>query len=81
MFAKVAVPDQSYVEVNRVICKIHIVFEGGKSLYEQTLVLRNVSFLSIVDIDINNEPVHEISNNVVCVTSKGSDQPAHMVVA
>ena len=25
-----------------------------------------------------NEPRHEISNNVVCVTSKGSDQPAHM---
>ena len=25
-----------------------------------------------------NEPVHEISNNVVCVTSKASDQPAHM---
>ena len=24
------------------------------------------------------EPSHEISNNVVCVTSKGSDQPAHM---
>ena len=24
-----------------------------------------------------NEPQHEISNNVVCVTSKGSDQPAH----
>ena len=23
------------------------------------------------------EPVHEISNNVVCATSKGSDQPAH----
>ena len=23
------------------------------------------------------EPVHEISNNVVCGTSKGSDQPAH----
>ena len=22
-------------------------------------------------------PVHEISNNVVCATSKGSDQPAH----
>ena len=21
---------------------------------------------------------HEISNNIVCVTSKGSDQPAHM---
>ena len=26
----------------------------------------------------NNEPRHEISNNVVCATSKGSDQPAHM---
>ena len=25
----------------------------------------------------NDEPVHEISNNVVCVTSKASDQPAH----
>ena len=25
-----------------------------------------------------NEPRIEISNNVVCATSKGSDQPAHM---
>ena len=25
----------------------------------------------------SNEPVHEISNNVVCATSKASDQPAH----
>ena len=24
-----------------------------------------------------NEPVHEISNNVVCATSKVTDQPAH----
>ena len=24
-----------------------------------------------------NEPRHEIPNNVVCATSKGSDQPAH----
>ena len=24
-----------------------------------------------------NEPVHEIPNNVVCATSKASDQPAH----
>ena len=23
------------------------------------------------------EPVHEISNNVVCATSRASDQPAH----
>ena len=26
---------------------------------------------------ISFEPVHEISNNVVCATSKASDQPAH----
>ena len=26
------------------------------------------------------EPCHEISNNVVCATSKGSAQPAHMPV-
>ena len=26
---------------------------------------------------INFEPVHEISNNVVCATSKASGQPAH----
>ena len=26
---------------------------------------------------LDNEPVHEISNNVVCATSKASDQPAH----
>ena len=28
--------------------------------------------------DIEYEPVHEISNNVVCATSKASDQPVHM---
>ena len=26
---------------------------------------------------LGNEPQHEISNNVVCATSKASDQPAH----
>ena len=26
---------------------------------------------------LENEPWHEISNNLVCVTSKGSDQPGH----
>ena len=26
---------------------------------------------------ISYEPVREISNNVVCATSKASDQPAH----
>ena len=29
-------------------------------------------------ISIKYEPRHEISNNVICATSKGPDQPAHM---
>ena len=32
-------------------------------------------FLWIISL---NEPLHEISNNVVCATSRASDQPAHM---
>ena len=31
----------------------------------------------IIIIIIIIEPAHEISNNVVCATSKASDQPAH----
>ena len=27
--------------------------------------------------DKNDEPGHEISDNVICATSKDSDQPAH----
>ena len=39
-------------------------------------------FTCLVNIDTTHasviyEPVHEISNNVVCATSKASDQPAH----
>ena len=33
--------------------------------------------ITINNVFISNEPVHEISNNVVCATSKASDQPAH----
>ena len=29
-------------------------------------------------ISSENQPVHEISNNVVCATCKTSDQPVHM---
>ena len=31
-----------------------------------------------IDLEFIIEPVHEISHNVVCATSKVSDQPAHM---
>ena len=37
----------------------------------------NQSTATVDKICIKSEPVHEISNNVVCVTSKASDQPAH----
>ena len=33
--------------------------------------------LALRAILFNIEPVHEISNNLVCATSKASDQPAH----
>ena len=42
-----------------------------------------VSFLSIFSLLFFSlayalfQPVHELSNNVVCATSKASDQPAH----
>ena len=46
-----------------------------------TLILpscRNVFLvLNILSKRITFEPVQEISNNVVCATSKASDQPAH----
>ena len=41
----------------------------------QTFLIRRRTRCSLIRII---EPVHEISNNVVCATSKGSDQPAHM---
>ena len=40
----------------------------GKSTATGVMSLLNVS---------PNEQVHEISNNVVCATSKASDQPSH----
>ena len=35
------------------------------------------SFSAVRTVQTEFEPVHEISNNVVCATSKASDQPAH----
>ena len=42
------------------------------------LMLLYVSLLQYKLNEITYEPRHEISNNVVRATSKGSDQPAHM---
>ena len=35
------------------------------------------SAILLTVIKVPFEPVHEISNNVVCATIKASDQPAH----
>ena len=46
--------------------------------FRQNILVRGVFlFAKIVSLK-TLEPRHEISNNVVCATSKGSDQPAHM---
>lgn len=41
VFSKVADPEKSYVEVNKVRCKIHVVFEGGQSLFEKDVILKD----------------------------------------
>ena len=48
----------------------------NKDHLQQSLICFTLAVL-IVIIIIINEPVHEISNNVVCATSEASDQPAH----
>ena len=37
----------------------------------------NNVYQCIISKDVTYKPVHEISNNVVCATSKAADQPAH----
>ena len=46
----------------------------NKSSFRLLLKLKSVFVFMMTIV----EPQHEISNNVVCATSKGSDQPAHM---
>ena len=48
---------------------------SSKVLVEVHAVMYGVWFGVCLKVPI--EPVHEISNNVVCATSKASDQPAH----
>ena len=40
-------------------------------------MLSNEPRAHILLIHLVFEPVHEISNNMACATSKASDQPAH----
>ena len=42
-----------------------------------SIYLNIIFSVPTLPIEIKFEPVHEISNNVVCATSKASDQAAH----
>ncbi|CAH1799897.1 unnamed protein product [Owenia fusiformis] len=42
IYSKVAVPEKSYVEVNKVTANINIVFEGGESHFQHFLVLNGI---------------------------------------
>ena len=59
-----------------------IVISSVRSNFTETRVRPRLSFsLSLLSCYLYChifEPQHEISNNVVCGTSKDSDQPAHM---
>ena len=49
----------------------------SKFLWMVFKVEKNADEASSSSLSSLYEPRHEISNNVVCATSKGSDQPAH----
>ena len=69
------------------VCALSVLGGGGggggqfkKSLCTSALVseqVYNFCFSTPLDYSLF-EPRHEISNNVVCATSNGLDQPAHM---
>ena len=40
--------------------------------------LKILVFMDVSNVTLIIEPQHENSNNAVCATSKGSDQPVHM---
>jgi len=47
VFSKLAVPEKTWVEANRVAVKIFITYDGGKSLFEKHIELRKVMWLFI----------------------------------
>ena len=69
----------SQIIVNYLInCLINrLMHSVAKTRYQQTIWTSTISWVIGPDKQNKNEPVHEISNNVVCATSKASDQTAH----
>ena len=50
----------------------------GSLIWVHSVAIKATKVHKQMKQQMTNEPQHEISNNVVCVTSKASDQPAHM---
>ena len=48
-----------------------------RNLHHHLLSKRNFIAYQATMMQLWNEPRHEISNNVICATSKASNQPAH----
>ena len=57
--------------------KITFLFFAVFGLALETDFVHCIAMWSWISLRIPNEPVHEISNKVVCATGKASDQPAH----
>ena len=55
-----------------------VFFQFLSGRFTQVLLYLFRCFQSTKGYGFINEPVHEVSNNVVCASSKSSDQPAHM---
>ena len=52
-------------------------FDG--KIFRGTKPVRDIEVLLYTGIEVKTiEPQHETSNNAVCATSKGSDQPANL---
>ena len=54
----------------------------GSPFFTQACIRKNIEIIIFLSEATGSralvfEPVHEISNNVVCATSNASDQPAH----
>ena len=58
--------------------QVFFFFWGGGGMLDMSDFFYNKYMLGWAYVARTNEPQHEISKNVVCATSKGSDQPAHM---
>ena len=53
------------------------VFLKNRDIISKIKRSKVTDYAALIGVDYTIEPVHDISNNVVCATTKASDQPAH----